>query len=460
MYEILGYANTWTASPDEVMEFRVSCENVASYQADLVRIRCGDNSPGAPGLKETVVAANVAGALPGRKQETHAGSYARVDAFEEAALGRKTWLLGMMPTLPGNGNWQTVFGRWDAKTRCGYKLAIDPAGCLTWLQGDEHSQDEVRLAKPMATRQWYMVSVAIDAVAGTIALEQTPLSPTHAFNSASARTIQVRAALPEGLDRLPFAIGADLGHDGKREFASAPYNGRIDSLTLLPALADHAQARQLLKPPQAREHGVAPLMAWDFAQEIMSDFIVDGAAPARRGELNHLPARGVPGIRWDTTCQRWVERPDHFAAVHFHDDNLGDAQWEIDFHYRVPADLPSGLYAMRLSGEGKEHRISPSWCGRPPARPGRKLPSWPRRRPTWRTRTRITAWTRTAWNPRRARLPSSIPGTSTWVNTASWARPCTTPTAMATASTTPRVCARSSACTCWSAPGRSTATLS
>ena len=42
MYEILGYATTWSAEPGQTIDFKVSCEGVEAYHADLVQVRSGD----------------------------------------------------------------------------------------------------------------------------------------------------------------------------------------------------------------------------------------------------------------------------------------------------------------------------------------------------------------------------------------------------------------------------------
>ena len=44
-------------------------------------------------------------------------------------------------------------------------------------------------------------------------------------------------------------------------------------------------------------------------------------------------------------------------AVHFHDDDVSDVQWPETFRFDAPNDLPSGVYAMRLRGDGMEDHI-------------------------------------------------------------------------------------------------------
>jgi len=53
----------------------------------------------------------------------------------------------------------------------------------------------------------------------------------------------------------------------------------------------------------------------------------------------------------------WVQFPDQYSAIHFHDDDLYDAKWEECFSFDIPAELKSGLYAMRLSISDQEEYI-------------------------------------------------------------------------------------------------------
>ena len=75
------------------------------------------------------------------------------------------------------------------------------------------------------------------------------------------------------------------------------------------------------------------------------------------GELHQLPARAVTGSRWDGSVQAWTADPSHYDAVHFHSDDLYDAGWDPTATARLPADLPSGIYALRLRAGHGEDRV-------------------------------------------------------------------------------------------------------
>ena len=68
----------------------------------------------------------------------------------------------------------------------------------------------------------------------------------------------------------------------------------------------------------------------------------------------------------------WKHAPQEYGAIHFHDDDVDDARWEVDFEWNVPADQPSACYAVKLTtAEGDEDYI-PFWvvpeCGKATAK--------------------------------------------------------------------------------------------
>jgi N,N-dimethylformamidase len=57
----------------------------------------------------------------------------------------------------------------------------------------------------------------------------------------------------------------------------------------------------------------------------------------------------MKGHNWDGSEYNWTHKPEHYGAIHFHDDDLYDCAWETDFTFDVPGDLPSGLYCAHLT---------------------------------------------------------------------------------------------------------------
>ena len=130
------------------------------------------------------------------------------------------------------------------------------------------------------------------------------------------------------------------------------FNGKIEAPALLDRPADDEAPRS--RSAAARADVIA---AWDFSRDVTSQRIVDTGPNVLHGELVNLPARGMKGARWTGEEMCWRHAPEHYAAIHFHDDDLYDCGWQTDFTYTVPADLPSGVYAARLACGGVEEMI-------------------------------------------------------------------------------------------------------
>ena len=118
--------------------------------------------------------------------------------------------------------------------------------------------------------------------------------------------------------------------------------------------------------------------AWDFAQNMASAELVE-TVRGLRGIAHQHPARAVKGARWNGSVQRWRDDASQYAAIHFHEDDLTDAHWQPDIEWQVPADLPSGVYAVRLRrADSEDHAVffvrpgeaaRPAEATRPAARP-------------------------------------------------------------------------------------------
>ena len=74
----------------------------------------------------------------------------------------------------------------------------------------------------------------------------------------------------------------------------------------------------------------------------------DTASRELNGRTVNLPTRAVTGHLWDATEMDYRRARNQYSAIYFHDDDLLDAGWDVDFAFQVPDNLPSGVYAARL----------------------------------------------------------------------------------------------------------------
>ncbi len=345
--DIVGYSDRWSVSPGDTIRFMVSAQ-VDAYEAALVRLIHGDPNPAGPGFKEEEIPSRVDGVYPGRVQPLHNGSYVRVadhpllrqsgDFYVEAHI---------FPTTPG-GQPQGLITKWDATRDEGYALVLDEHGALSlWLgAGTDHV---VRLSTERALHAftWYVVSAGYDAATGMVTLRQTPVTSWPLDESPAA--VKVASSVVPSSSSVPLIMaGWCVSHDGDQTIVGGHFNGKIDSPRLL--------------------HGSTLTAAWDFSQDIMSAHVRDTSPHALHGETVNMPMRGVTGWNYSGREVDFRLAPAEYGAIFFHDDDLEDAGWQVDFSLAVPHDLRSGIYAARLRSLDGAHEDYIPFFVRP--RPG------------------------------------------------------------------------------------------
>jgi N,N-dimethylformamidase len=375
LMRLTGYASKWSVAQGDDVDFFVSCDGVSSYRAEVVRLIHGDTHPSGPGAKEEAVDAPVNGTYPGRRQHIHAGSYGivldrrplRVDSFT-----MQCWIWPTMPTKV-DGYWapgeQVIMGKWAAGT--GYALFLDLEGRVC-LRINEHT---LVTPLPVRDRAWLFVAATFDSGTGRAVLHHEP---------------QIRYALdpkPEAVecvltDRIvhsgaPFTFAAHPSHAERDDASRQPhgwtmtghYNGKIDSARLCSRALDRLEIETMklgAVPGMDERRGVGPspdlgaamVAAWDFGLDIPTRTIVDCGPYRLDGDLVGLPARGMTGHNWSGAQTSWSVDHREYGAIHFHDDDVDDARWSADFTYTVPRDLPSAVYAVKLTtGDGDEDYV-------------------------------------------------------------------------------------------------------
>jgi N,N-dimethylformamidase len=350
MLKILGYADKLSVAPGETMRFMVSCTGAKSYRAEIVRIIHGDANPAGPGLKLAKIPTPVEGEYPAREQRIDAGSYLRVPDHEKLrALQGFTVMAMIWPTTPARQR-QGLIAKWAAASGAGFALEIRDGELALTLGDGQSRQATIRSGKQLLRRRWYLAAASFDPKDGLVTLVQRPVAPAALTDDEAtvSETVAVAATMPDGpllMAGLPQEGGGVAEH----------YNGKLDSPALFdraldPAALDAALLRPL--PAWLRRHLVG---AWDFSDMIPTTRVVDLGPFGLAGELVNLPARAMKGWNWTGETIRWSDRPEHYGAVHFHEDDLYDAGWQADFALKVPDDLKSGAYAAHVRcGEAED----------------------------------------------------------------------------------------------------------
>jgi N,N-dimethylformamidase len=348
---VVGYVDPWVVAPGDEISLMVS-STAREYDVQLVRLIHGAQDPAGPGERYEVVREDL-GPLPGRVQRVPSGSYLRAAIGRTLDVASFTVTAWIWPTTPAAGRPQALVSRRLGGT--GWAVGLDGAGKLAAWIGD--AEEPVAVTEtPIPAQRWTFVAAAFDAD-GQVTLCQVPVQewPVDSWRST------VRAAAPavshpdadllvaawwrteaaaEGADEAGSAPAAE-----PRIVAAAHYNGKIDSPTVLAGAADAtrlASAHPMLL-------GLDVLAAWRPGADAGGVLVPDRGPSGLHAHAVNTPARGVTGRNWRGREVDFKRAPDEYDALHFHDDDMTDAQWSPDLSLRLPVDLRSGVYGFRLS---------------------------------------------------------------------------------------------------------------
>jgi N,N-dimethylformamidase len=344
MLPITGYLDRLSAQPGEHIAVKVSSCLGKNYYADLVRIVHGDPNPAGPGLKLVEVPNRIfAGTYPSREQPIHLGSYGRVEGPLPVAEGEPFTVRALVwPTLPQDGR-QVLIATGDDQGS-GFALGIGPDG--GWLDIGRRHGESVSLCTnhSLVERTWYVVWASFDPGTGKMRLGQAPFRPSGYGDERQVISLSISDV--SIATKGPLLIGARPGARPSQHL-----NGRIEDPAVFAFAAEDDVALEALDP---RTSASPPLAWWDFAVGIDTQSIVDRGPFGLAGRLINLPTRAVRGARWTGQEMCWRHSPEHYACIHFHDDDIGDCRWETDFIVAIPVGMASGVYGVRLRCDGNE----------------------------------------------------------------------------------------------------------
>jgi len=313
---LTGYADRVSVQVGETIAFKVTSTGPGPFNATLIRIVRGDPNPEGPPAKLEDLSELFDGRFPSREQRAWPGSYGIADGAKDLTLPATLSVEALIwPTLPADAP-QTVLSRRDPASGAGFALVMTADGMMLEVGGAQ-----VSTGKPLRAHTWYRVWASVDPVSGVLRVGQQPLKRAHAIeDEGEARLV---ASAPVKIEAArPVLIGAEQASDRP---ARRCFNGKIEA----PAIAGFA--------------------AWDFGRRIGSMEIEDTGANALHGKLINLPTPAMKSSAWNGSERDWTKAPHHYAAIHFHDDDLHDCGWADDFKFTVPKEMKSGVYGMRLT---------------------------------------------------------------------------------------------------------------
>jgi N,N-dimethylformamidase len=308
---LLGYTDRLSARPGETLEFKVSSRSDQPFSARLFRSISADPNPEGPGIiEEDASLYFTPNSVPSIHQPFFPGSYGITKAPVLVPAEMPVVLAATIyPTLRVDHR-QTILNVGACN------LALDSHGAACLQIGDV----SVALAEPLKLRRWHRLEGTIEA--GQLVITQQELG-RYATKPISA---QAEAAMACDI-RAPVVVAARKRGNGANQF----FNGKVEAPSITA--------------------GGKEICAWDFGRAISSTTVPSNAGPDL--DLVNFPTRAVTGSLWDGSEMNWSHTPEHYAAIHFHEDDIYDFGWSTSFTFEVPDEMPSGAYVMRLDCDGQ-----------------------------------------------------------------------------------------------------------
>ena len=346
MHALTGYCDRWSARPGERVRFMVASTGGAPYELGFLRILCADPNPRGPGYREVRMPTSLDGERAGMDARAHPGSRAVAPALALPG-GALVLTATVFPTAPGNGRRAAVLSLDAGNVRLTLGLAPDGAAEARLEAGGQVFR--AATDRPLAPRAW--CDLVLGLADGTLSVTAAPRSGVVASAQAKAAAF---AASP-----VRVTIAAEAAEGGPLSPpATTHFNGKIERPVIWSGAADEAAvlaaARAPLPPPPDAPGLIA---CWDFSVGIPTQLAAEIGPAATHARLINLPTRAVTSSGWDGTAHDWRGAPAHYAAIHFHDDDVGDLGWPEAFALDVPEDWPTGFYAAQIRNPAGEDMI-------------------------------------------------------------------------------------------------------
>lgn len=332
LMRLVGYADAWTVRPGDRVGLHAS-SRTQRVDVSIIRLRHGDDNPAGPGFLATPVESHVSGSYPASWHDVKSGSWIEVESAGDLLSGASfTFAVWICPTKLSDRA-QCVISRGD------FSVEIDPDGRPSVLLGTTR----LTAPEPVALREWYFLAVRFDRASQTLDLVVRPRNSWPNRVEASGASIKAKADAKVAGPLLMAARLRDAETDDH-------FNGKLDSPTIYGTLLanDDIDALAQDKTP------AGAIACWEFSGD-QTALEVLSQCGLYRARLIGMPTRAVTGRRACGQALRPSDQPDHYSAVHFHEDDKHDAAWPTMLTLEVPKDWPSAIYAFHLTtADGEE----------------------------------------------------------------------------------------------------------
>ena len=353
--QVVGYSDQISLQPGQPVNIMVSCKQ-DNYQADFVRLMNGDNHPDGPGVKEEEIPSNITGKHPGRVQEFQHGSYIKIDnspgLYIKSSFTIQAWIY---PT-ESEKSIQGIVTKWADTSKTGYGLFLNDKKQLElWISDSSQKIEKISTDKPISYNTWNFIYAIYNAEDNSVTVSHEPFNIWTKQDFSDTKNIKTQIS-DLSFNQEPLLIASYTGAENK---ITGHFNGKIDH----PVLFKEALTKQQLieiyngEIPSSKNSLIG---SWDFSKDFAYSKVTDTSKNQLHGIAINMPARAMTGYNWDGTETNFNHAPEQYGAIHFHDDDMDNANWDTDLVLEIPESIKSGVYAVRLrteKGEGSESYI-------------------------------------------------------------------------------------------------------
>lgn len=328
---LIGYTDRLSVRPDETISFMISSKSEQSVTAKLFRSISADPNPKGPGIVETDASVHFPKtSFPSREQAFYPGSY----GISETSISKvfKDTIsieVTIFPTLLKDAE-QTII-QLDQ-----FEVFVDGQGAVA-LRFDG---SVVSTKRQIKFNSWHNITAKVSS-AGHLEITQHPFD-VFEETATNVKSVSVTKTKLDGL----VVIAAKMQKGRVTNY----FNGKIEA----PTITVDGQI----------------IANWDFAAATQTTGIKTDYGPELK--LVNFPTRGLTGSKWDGSEMCWRHKPEHYGAIHFHEDDIYDFEWDSSFNFKIPADMPSGVYVMRIECNGYADAM-PFYVAAPLGKPKAKL---------------------------------------------------------------------------------------
>ena len=364
-----GYPNKLSFRPGETVHVMMNLPDSdrAGTKSEIVRLICADTRSTGAGFQEIPCQWQQSNTplQPYEKWQTHCnpGSYAYVDSMPVLS---GSWSMGLFfqPTLLESSQTQTLIdmigGEISVVIQSGSLVVLKKGGDDPADFPNDNDESQAGFIKqesgtvsggelPLTQSHWHWLFLGMQEGILQVHLKLLARHPGEKERNYS-QVISVDSNLQATTSGLVLAGKCVFYDRGRKSIGLVEqcFNGRMELPWISNSKLEVSEAEILSTNPEYLSQDDRISAVWDFSREMSTNRMLDISGNDRHGVFVNHPTRAVRGVHWDCSVQDWQRAPQHYGAVHFHEDDLTDAGWQSCFSWRIPSDVKSGIYAAKL----------------------------------------------------------------------------------------------------------------